>query len=318
MRTTPPIRPTRALLATALLATVVLAAPPAQAQRTQGTLFVSPHVGVSSYVGDNSGTLLPFEGGFPYRVGLEAGYQLPSSGRWSMAYPTSVSAGYHIGRYSGIDGADDIRQTAELLVRSAIGSGQGELVPYLTLGAHTSLGRVPNPATGERERSLSAGPVLGLGLDVAATDRVSFFLEGTSRLAAGDKASPGLDFLNSAGTGLRVNLRSGAQRLAVQSVYVPEALRTGELGAFRAVTNEAQTAGRTEYRWDFGDGTEGAGLTTTHAFSSPGTYRVTLNAHNRGRTETRTTYVVVEPAAELSLHVGPTTPENADGAVQTD
>ena len=42
MRTTPPIRPTRALLATALLATallatVVLAAPPAQAQRTQGT-----------------------------------------------------------------------------------------------------------------------------------------------------------------------------------------------------------------------------------------------------------------------------------------
>jgi len=38
----------------------------------------------------------------------------------------------------------------------------------------------------------------------------------------------------------------------------------------------SDNVGVISYEWNFGDGTEGAGITTTHTYSSPGVYRVTL------------------------------------------
>jgi gliding motility-associated-like protein len=46
------------------------------------------------------------------------------------------------------------------------------------------------------------------------------------------------------------------------------------------VSFENQTSGATNYIWDFGDGTGGGGLNTTHTYTSVGNYSVTLIATN--------------------------------------
>ena len=39
------------------------------------------------------------------------------------------------------------------------------------------------------------------------------------------------------------------------------------------------------WEWDFGDGSTGEGETVAHAYNNPGTYDVTLEAHNEDMTE---------------------------------
>jgi len=49
------------------------------------------------------------------------------------------------------------------------------------------------------------------------------------------------------------------------------------------------------YDWDFGDGTNGTGITTTHIYTSPGCYIVTLTVtDNNGATDTDTVMVMVQ------------------------
>lgn len=59
------------------------------------------------------------------------------------------------------------------------------------------------------------------------------------------------------------------------------------------------TAGITSFSWNFGDGTSSAGMATTHTFSGPGTYTVTLTVTNDRGLSASTTQVVGVAASAL-------------------
>lgn len=73
----------------------------------------------------------------------------------------------------------------------------------------------------------------------------------------------------------------------------------------------SSTAGLTGFQWNFGDGSSGVGQTTTHTFTSPGTYSVTLTVTNdRGLSASKTTAVSVattaNPTAVIDVSTGAT------------
>ncbi|MFQ6126908.1 MAG: PKD domain-containing protein [Candidatus Heimdallarchaeota archaeon] len=54
------------------------------------------------------------------------------------------------------------------------------------------------------------------------------------------------------------------------------------------------------YEWDFGDGTTGTGITTTHTYTEPGTYAVTLTVEDAaGNSDTDSVVVTVLPVSSL-------------------
>ncbi len=80
----------------------------------------------------------------------------------------------------------------------------------------------------------------------------------------------------------------------VLSVDGPNELETNEQGTFQAEINEdAETP--VEARWDFGDGSTGSGMMTTHAFDAEGEYTVTFTATNEANTASQTLTVNVVP-----------------------
>jgi len=59
----------------------------------------------------------------------------------------------------------------------------------------------------------------------------------------------------------------------------------------------------TDYSWDFGDGTTGSGKTTTHVYSSTGTYKVRLTVtDNDGNNGSATTTAVVEESTVIKTN----------------
>lgn len=63
----------------------------------------------------------------------------------------------------------------------------------------------------------------------------------------------------------------------------------------------ASTGSIAEYQWSFGDGRGGSGRTTQHAYSTPGTYVVTLTlVDGYGRSQSRSQSLTVAPAQQPS------------------
>src|SRR5690606_18343938 len=69
-------------------------------------------------------------------------------------------------------------------------------------------------------------------------------------------------------------------------------LTVGEAGSFTASHN-LDASEPLSFRWDFGDGTTGTGLTASHAYSAPGTYTVSFTAEGPANVDTETCLVTV-------------------------
>lgn len=77
----------------------------------------------------------------------------------------------------------------------------------------------------------------------------------------------------------------------------------GETVAFDAGTS-SDNVGIVSYEWDFGDGTTGTGITTTHTYSEPGTYTVTLNVKDAaGNTDTYLITITITPTKPFPLWI---------------
>lgn len=94
----------------------------------------------------------------------------------------------------------------------------------------------------------------------------------------GPNAAPIADF--------SVDVHEGAAPLAVQFDATPSVDPNDDLML---------------YDWDFGDGTTGSGLATTHIFGAPGLYTVTLTVQDPGlATGTTTASILVEPGGAIA------------------
>ncbi len=284
-----------------------------QARRGEQTLYLRPHVGLSSYVGDNDKAAISFDGAFPYSAGIELGYQ--------FTVPLSVGVGYQIGSYPGITifGEEDTRHSARLLLRYLFG-GETGLAPYIQVGGHATFGNVQAVGAAEEEQKTSFGPLFGLGLDVPLSGRVSFFLEANSQAAFPDDAvdgrddngSGGFDLLSTLGAGLKINFKSGFVPVDVQAIRGPARIQANDPGTFTALVDEKAT-GPIEYRWDWGDGNMSTGLTATHTYAAAGNYTITFTGSNRGSTDSETMAITVTPppmpARIVSISADPNNPD---------
>jgi PKD repeat protein/peroxiredoxin len=92
-------------------------------------------------------------------------------------------------------------------------------------------------------------------------------------------------------------------QITVLDVTQPEARVTSDPPVTQGTTQEFSAETSTDngeiiqYVWDFGDGSEGSGITTNHVYASPGDYRVTLTITDRGgNIDTAQLLVAVLPA----------------------
>jgi outer membrane protein OmpA-like peptidoglycan-associated protein len=100
----------------------------------------------------------------------------------------------------------------------------------------------------------------------------------------------------------------GATAPVVESVSGPDTLETDETGTFEAsIQNDADEP--LTYTWDFGDGSSGSGLLTTHSYNSPGQYAIRFEAGNEGGSDGDTISVRVvpqpQPASITSVNATP-------------
>lgn len=104
----------------------------------------------------------------------------------------------------------------------------------------------------------------------------------------------------------------GATAPVIQSMNAPEALQTNETGTFEASINEDADEPLT-YTWDFGDGSSGSGLLTTHAYRSPGTYTVTFTASNEaGSVSDQAEVTVTRPPQPAQISTVNATPNPSE------
>ncbi|HMB93726.1 MAG TPA: PKD domain-containing protein [Rhodothermales bacterium] len=296
----------------------------AQAMRPEQSWYLRPHVGISSYVGDQDKAFFSSGDGFPYNVGAEIGYQ--------FSYPLSLGLGYQLGNYPGISPldandnslGDDKRHTVRLLLRYMFGSETG-VAPYIQTGGHVTFGKVtrmtlndvPDPFVEETETAF--GALLGLGVDIPVSNSLSFFIEGVTHPTFPDDAVDGrededgasFDLLTTLGAGLKINFKSAYVAPEVLEVNGPERLLAGETGSYSARINADRVTMPVEYRWDWGDGNMSTGIAASHSYARPGTYTIKFSATNRAGTASQTMRVDVLaiPAEIVTISANPTNPD---------
>ena len=103
----------------------------------------------------------------------------------------------------------------------------------------------------------------------------------------------------------------GATAPVVESVNGPDTLETNESGTFEASLSNSDDVDQEglEYMWNFGDGSTGSGLLTTHSFSQTGQYTVQFMAQNEGGADSSTISVTVvrppQPARVSTINANP-------------
>jgi PKD repeat protein len=93
--------------------------------------------------------------------------------------------------------------------------------------------------------------------------------------------------------------------ITVLDVTVPTAIAgddqtvQGKISVTFDACSSCDNVGLARYEWDFGDGSTGVGMTTTHTYSQPGTYTVILTVKDSAdNTSTDTLTVIVLAATE--------------------
>ncbi|MFW5972732.1 MAG: PKD domain-containing protein [Bacteroidota bacterium] len=315
------------LLAFALL-TLMVESTSAQSLRADGTFYLQARVGLNIYAGDRDnnsdddlGTFIE-DGGLT--LGGEFGYATqfgdgPLGGSLGLLY----LAGDYTRVIDDVGGLPAINQAESSTWRHTVGLvGRLHFLyprrvsPYLQLGAGATFGEI----NGNFETAFS--PLGGIGFDIALTDRIGLFLEGTMianmpddavDLAIGD--SDDMDWLGFFGGGLRFNFRSPFVPVEVIAIECPTELQVGETGTFSATTNIEQATPPVEFRWNFGDGTTATGEVATHSISTAGTYTVNFTASNqegRGTSMRSCTVTVTPPPAPPEIVTVNANPQSFD------
>jgi PKD repeat protein len=113
---------------------------------------------------------------------------------------------------------------------------------------------------------------------------------------------------------------TAAARPTVSFTFAPANPFAGEPATFTATSTAAANHRITQFSWNFGDGStiQTSNASITHAFTTPGTYVVTVTAtDDLGQTAIASNSVVVVGGAIASFTISPTDPQ-PDQAVQFD
>ena len=165
------------------------------------------------------------------------------------------------------------------------------IAPFVNMGAQATFGN--------GDRAMGLGPLMGVGLDFMLSPQLSVLLEGNGSFifndAAVDFSDPGAntgatrpgavagddadyDNLVLYGLGLKYAFNPPYTPVAITGLECPAELTAGEAGSFMVMTN-ADATPPVNAMWTWGDGSAGStGMSTSHRFSTPGTYTVTATA----------------------------------------
>ena len=307
----------------------LLLATSAQAQivRPSQSIYVLLRGGATGYYGDLDGNSDndPTEAspnirdGFDevgFTVGGELGYLFSEHTSFGLAYLYQTNPNFNtVGdNTSGAEQQNDIQQVQALFRYLVIPSAR--LTPYIELGAAAIFGNGDeaernNSQAGGEDRVLGFGPVVGLGLDVTLTPRLGLFLGAQSTFSfpdvALDGSDPGafgrqaddadFDIVANVGGGLKFAFRAPFTAVEIEGLECPAELNVGQTGSFMVMTNDDATM-PVSTTWQWGDGSTGSGMSSSHAFSAPGTYTVTAMVMNEGGDDSESCLVTVVEVPE--------------------
>jgi outer membrane protein OmpA-like peptidoglycan-associated protein len=313
-------------------ALLLASAAEAQTVRPSNTVYLSLRGGTTVYGGelDQTGSGGAREGDgasswayqdFGWLAGAELGYQFtPSLG---------FGLGFNYGAYANLDEARDAGNNPPAIpsvlnddkVPSLVAAFRYMPFPGAKLSPYTNLGaQITFASDNGSGRETGYGPLLGLGLDFALSQRLSLFAEGNMGFIFPDIAIDGFDpggnrgagaqgddteFDNIGfyGAGLRFNFGTGATRADIESLQCPSEVVAGETASFMMMARENATE-PVAYAWQWGDGATGTGMSASHAFRTPGTYTVTASTSNAGGQDSESCLVTVTapppPAVAIS------------------
>lgn len=300
-----------------------------ETKRVDDTFYFKVGVGLSDYTGDfpeqNTGFAYDFQefqtgNGFPFLFSGELGYQF--SPKWGLALGFQ-GGNYPIAGFSGPTIDDSYRYTPQILARYTFADADQMVAPYIDGGANLTFGGDDPPT------DIGYGPTFGVGVDFALTKSTQFFVESRFNLTFPDDAIDGKknisdgqlrpvsvnpaneglsepqgSFLGGSdsvnqllGFGVKYNFSTQTAPRVI-AVDGPTTVQAGESATFTAQTNEAEATRPLTYRWNFGDGSSGTGLTAPHTYNRAGTYDVTFTASNEAGEDSRTRTIEVTPAPE--------------------
>ncbi|MEM6325480.1 MAG: PKD domain-containing protein [Bacteroidota bacterium] len=270
----------------------------------------------TDWLTENFGFLIGPEIGYQFTesLGLGLGLNYAQYAALDSGFPVILQSSTDATTYSVNQGSETLYNATAALRYMPFPSSR--LSPYVNLGAQFTFGsdnqsaEIPNSDGTTRtvniNRSVGVGPYAGVGLDYMLGDRLSLFLEadvswifddcavdGTNpgaRTASNQSCFPDAsqigtfgddsdyDNLVMYGGGLKFAFKKPYTEVEVMRLECPTGeLIAGESGSFMAITNEDATP-PISISWDWGDGSTGAGMSTSHTYRTPGTYTVTATA----------------------------------------
>ncbi|NND71039.1 MAG: PKD domain-containing protein [Rhodothermales bacterium] len=301
----------------------------AQSVHYEDAIYIKPRIGFDYYSGDRDANpndefsrVIELRG---LNFGAEIGYQV------TRRLGIGVLGTY--GNFSPLDtqnhptlvppldsGASENRFTAHIVAPIQL-APNGRISPYIVPG----IGIVGGTIDDNRGSNIGLAPMLGVGVNVSASERLGIFLELDGLVTLPDDTFDGVesgdsnyDVVGISSIGFRYNLRPPFVPVSVLTINGPSTIDAGDDGTYEASTNP-DASQPVDYMWDFGDGTTASGMVATHSFATPGTYTVSFTASNKKSSDTRTMTVQAErPVTRpsiTSITMNPPTPDT-ETAVQ--